>query len=72
MQNKLASILTFRDSWVAAWLQFKVVAILDIDSSFMLPSDSLMSNLYSQLGCSIREFHALQLIGVYEVFGAVD
>ena len=36
---------------------------LNIDSFFrilgMLPSDAFMSNLYSQLGCSTREFQAL-------------
>ena len=37
----------------------------------MLPPDSFMSNLYSQLRYFIGEFHALQLI-VLAVFGAMD
>ena len=37
----------------------------------MLPSDSFMSNLLSQLGYSTREFQAWQLI-VFAVLGAVN
>ena len=37
----------------------------------MVPSDSFMSHLVTQLGYSAREFQALQLI-VLAAFGVVD